>query len=149
MQTTYISDLKMKMLEYQQKASNAEEHYGEVLDELGDIHQSLEAVYPSESNVDQYLYVLHQHYANVSMLDEKIAQYRLEKGLETPKPTPISEETYKNWIAYPYPPNMEILRSSFGLDMAEFLARVAELRRDIAKHDVNVLQFQIEQSLND
>jgi hypothetical protein len=44
---------------------------------------------------------------------------------------------------------MEILRSSFGLDMAEFLARVAELRRDIAKHDVNVLQFQIEQSLND
>lgn len=148
MDSVCSSELKMKMLEYQQKATNAEEHYGDVLDELGDIHQSLEAVYPSESNVDQYLSVLHRHYANVSMLDEKIAQYRLEKGLETPQPIPISEETYKNWTLYPYPPNMEILRSCFGLDMAEFLARVAELQRDIVKHNVNVLQFEIDKALN-
>lgn len=148
MQTTYISDLKMKMLEYRQKATIAEEHYGDVLDELGDIHQSLEAVYPSDSDVDQYLSVLHRHYANVSILDKKMAQYRLEKGLETPQPIPISEETYKNWTLYPYPPNMEILRSSFGLDMAEFLARVAELRRDIVKHNVNIFQFELEWTMN-
>ncbi len=136
----------MKILDYQQRATIAEENYGDVLDELGDIHQSLEAVYPSESDVDKYLSDLHRHYANVSILDEKMVQYRLEKGLETSQPIPVSEETYKNWIAYPYPPNMDII--SFELDMAEYLARVAELQRDMAKYNVNVLQFELDRAIN-